>query len=100
MSGKEFQGHLLFPKMENYVFWTEGKTKIYFKWNNEKHYLPLKVGGPASCTAAETGSYASQCCCTTNKNETNPEPVHRGPSAISDSFGRGVKRGRLDITDD
>ena len=100
MSGKEFQGHLLFPKMENYVFWTEGKTKIYFKWNNEKHYLPLKVGGPASCTAAETGSYASQCCCTTNKNETDPEPVHRGPSATSDGFGRGVKRGRLDVTDD
>ena len=48
VSGKEFQGHLLFPKMENYVFWTEDKTKIYFKWNNEKHYLPLKVGGPAS----------------------------------------------------
>ena len=28
MSGKEFQGHLLFPKMENYVSWTEDKTEV------------------------------------------------------------------------
>ena len=100
MSGKEFQGHLLFPKMENYVFWTEDKTTIYFKWNKEKHHLPLKVGGPATCTATKTSSYACQCCYTTNKDEPDPEPVHRGPSATSDGFGRGVKRGRLDVTDD
>ena len=100
MSGKKFQGHLLFPKLENCVFWTEGETKIYFKWNNEKLYLPLKIGAPASRTAAKTSSYASQCCYTTDENETNPEPVHRGPSAICDCFGRGVKSGRLDITDD
>ena len=100
MSGKEFQGHLLFPKMENYVSWTEEKTEVYFKWNKNKHHLPLKVGGPASRTATETSCYAYQCCYTTDKNETNSKPVHCGPSAISDSFGRRVKRGRLDITDD
>ena len=72
MSGKEFQGHLLFPKKENYVFWTEDKTTVYFKWNKEKHHLPLKVGGPATCTATKTSSYAYQCCYTTNKDEPDP----------------------------
>ena len=100
MSGKEFQGHLLFPKMENYVFWTEDKTKIYFKWDNEKHCLPLKVGGPASRTATKTSCYSYQCCYTTDKNESDTQPVHRRPSATSDGFGRGVKRGRLDVTDE
>ena len=69
MSGKEFQGHLLFPTLENYVSWTEDKTEVTSSGIKTHSSYLLKVGGPVARAATKTGCNACYYCYTANEDK-------------------------------